>query len=95
MSENHDNAIPKRTRGRPSDPNKLRFVSVGFTPKQREWLRLWRQNPDLTPPDPGTADDNPTQQLQLLLEVAMAFWPEGSAFHLSRQRDERGRFSKR
>ncbi len=80
-------------RGRKTDPDKLRFQSIGLRPGQREYLRLWRLNPDQPPPEPGTEDDNPTHQLQILLERSMQFWPEGPGDHWPR--DERGRFTPR
>jgi hypothetical protein len=82
------------TRGRRPDPNKLQFVSLGLRPAQREWLRRWRSNPDQEPPAPGSEDDNPTQQLQMLIDYAMRFFPDGNAFH-SWPRDEKGRFAVR
>jgi hypothetical protein len=81
---------PKR--GRKPDPNALRFMSLGLRPAQREYLRLWRVNSDAPPPEPGSEEDNPTHQLQLLLERAMQFWPEGPGDHWPR--DEHGRFKR-
>ena len=79
-----------RRRGRPADPDALRFQSVGLRPADREYLRLWRLNPDNAP---GTEADNLTVQLRLLIETARKFWPEGSAFH-NQRRDERGRYTR-
>jgi len=89
-------AQPANSRKRPGpapNPNKLRFQSIGLTPDQRAYLRLWRQNPDDAPPAPGDAEDNPTQQLGLLLDYARRFWPEGNAFGAGWERDEGGRFA--
>lgn len=80
--------------GRPADPNALKFESIGLRPKQRAWLRKFRPNLDAPIPEPGSPDDNPTQQLQLLLDCAMKFFPDGNAFH-TWPRDERGRFAVR
>jgi hypothetical protein len=79
-------------RGRPTDPNALKFQSIGLRPDKREYLRLWRLNPDQPAPEPGSEADNPTQQLELLIERAMEFWPGGPGDHWPR--DERGRFTK-
>jgi hypothetical protein len=84
--------MEQRKRGRKADPDALRFQSIGLRPKQREYLRRWRSNPDLPPIEPGSADDNPTEQLQWLLERAMQFWPLGPGDHWPR--DKKGRFKR-
>lgn len=94
MNSTNSETRTKGRGGRTPDPNKLRFVSIGLRPDQRAWLRLWRLNPDLDPPEPGSEEDNPTEQLRLLIETAMKFFPDGSAFH-QWPREANGRFAKR
>lgn len=55
----------KPRRGRPPDPDKLKFEQVGLRPAQKAWLAKWRDT------------DNVTTQLQELLDRAMKFWPGG------------------
>ena len=89
------NSTPSKKRGRPLDPNKLVFREVGIRPPERQWLRLWRQNPDDPPVVPGSPEDNLTEQLGFLIEAAMRFWPEGNNFASGWPRDEKGRFARR
>lgn len=86
------NSTDSKKRGRPSDPNRLVFQQIGLRPAQRAYLRLWRPNPDLPPPDPNSPEDNATAQLGMLIDAAMRFWPDGSNFATAWPRDEKGRF---
>lgn len=54
-----------KKRGRPSDPDKLIFITLGLRRSQWDWLSLWL---------PGSS---PTSQLLALLDRAMKFWPLG------------------
>ena len=51
--------------GRPKSPDSLRFVTVGLTPAQWDWLSLWFPT------------GSPTHQLSALFERALKFWPAG------------------
>ena len=59
-----DNGFRVR-RGRPRSPDSLVFVTVGLTPTQWAWLRLWFPT------------GSPTDQLRALFERALKFWPAG------------------
>ena len=57
----------KGKRGRPKDPDALKFKTIGLFEWQWQWLALW------------FPDGNPTNQAQELLDRAVKFWPAGPA----------------
>lgn len=87
------NSANSKKRGRPVDPNKLAFQSIGLRPAQRAYLRRWRLNPDNPTPIPNSPEDNATLQIGLLIDAAMKFWPDGSNYSTAWPRDKRGRFT--
>lgn len=69
--------LQKGKRGRKPDPHRLIFDKVGLRSSDLEYLAKW----------PG---DNPTQQLQAVLDFVRLFAPEGE--EIGKPRDARGRF---
>lgn len=67
-------------RGRPTDPNKLHFRSIGLPCALWEYLEQWE-------------GANSTQRMQAALEMLRRFAPDGE--EIRRLRDEKGRFKAR
>lgn len=58
-------SLVKPRRGRPSDPDKLIFITIGLRRSHWEWLSLWFPS------------GSPTDQIGALFERSMKFWPCG------------------
>lgn len=82
----------KKKAGRPSDPNALRFHSLGATDAQRAYLSLFA-NPQGEYKEWGTY--NPTEALQAFFEDAMPFLPLGPASCGTSPRNALGQYRKR
>ncbi len=57
--------MEKRRRGRPEDPDKLHFYSIGL--RSHEWVLLEKFLPGA----------NKTEQMRELIERVKKFWPQG------------------
>ena len=69
MNAAQSNSTVAVKRGRKPSPDSLVFVTVGLTPAQWAWLRLWQSDP--------LAGGSLTHPLSFLFDRAMKFWPAG------------------
>jgi hypothetical protein len=72
----------KKGPGRPSDPNAIKYRSIGLRPKDWEYFKQWQS--------PNDEETNFTHALENLIAFAREFAPGGPM--VEKPRDSQGRF---